>query len=159
MNAQDFKKLILPMHGAMYRAAFLICHSEDDAADIVQETLAKMWVHRENLSTISNLKAYCLTSVRNGALTHLRNEVIKEEISDLNVSGIEDVSGLEYAERLHQVQVALKSLPQNQQDVIRLSSFGGCSNEEIAAATGLSDSNVRALLSRGRKKLKSLLNL
>ncbi len=42
MTRQEFKELILPMHAAMYRAAFSICKSEDDAADIVQDTMIKI---------------------------------------------------------------------------------------------------------------------
>ena len=39
---------------------------------------------------------------------------------------------------------------------MRLSAFGGLSNDEIAQATGLDNQNVRALLSRGRRKIKEM---
>ncbi|MDE6768460.1 MAG: RNA polymerase subunit sigma-70, partial [Muribaculaceae bacterium] len=40
--------------------------------------------------------------------------------------------------------------------VVMLSAVSGLSNNEIQEVTGLSDDNVRVLLSRGRKKLKQL---
>ena len=39
---------------------------------------------------------------------------------------------------------------------MELSSFGECSNEEIAEITGYSNENVRTLLSRARKTVKKL---
>jgi len=47
-------------------------------------------------------------------------------------------------------------LPENQRRVVMLSGIAGLSNSEIKKATGLSDDNVRVLLSRGRKKLREL---
>ncbi|MDE6488217.1 MAG: sigma-70 region 4 domain-containing protein [Paramuribaculum sp.] len=57
------------------------------------------------------------------------------------------------------LDLALKlmaSLPEAQQRVVRLSSVGGCSNDEIAELTGFSPANVRTLLSRGRKRIREL---
>ncbi len=40
-----------------------------------------------------------------------------------------------------------------------MSAVGGLTNSEIKDATGLTDDNVRVLLSRGRKKLRQLFSL
>ncbi len=98
--------------------------------------------------------------MRRQALTFLQKARYSEELTE-NVGTVSDngIDSLEYRERLSEVNRIIATLPKNQQDVIRLSSFGGCSNDEIAGITGLSDTNVRALLSRGRKKIKSLLKI
>lgn len=64
---------------------------------------------------------------------------------------------MESKESLEIAQRALESLPDNQREVIRLSSYMGCSNEDIAIMTGLTSVNVRALLSRGRRKIREIM--
>ncbi len=160
MTGQEFKELILPMHAAMYRAAFYLVCSEDDASDVVQDAVLKIWQRHSEIESIDNIYSYCITAVRRQALTFLQKARYSEELTE-NVGTVSDngIDSLEYRERLSEVNRIIATLPKNQQDVIRLSSFGGCSNDEIAGITGLSDTNVRALLSRGRKKIKSLLKI
>lgn len=70
----------------------------------------------------------------------------------------ESTVGMEYQETTLRVEAAINSLPDNQQKAIRLSSFEHLSNEEIADVMGVTNVNVRALLSRGRKRLRELLS-
>ena len=64
----------------------------------------------------------------------------------------------EYRDTRHRIEILIDSLPPGQSRVIRLSSFGGLDNAEIAEATGQTEANVRQLLSRGRRKLRELMN-
>lgn len=65
----------------------------------------------------------------------------------------------ETRDQLGHLRNLIATLPKNQQDVLNLSVFGDCSNEEISEITGESAANVRQLLSRARKKLKSIYKL
>jgi len=47
-------------------------------------------------------------------------------------------------------------LAPRQREVVELSALSGYDNAEIAAATGISDENIRVLLSRGRSRLREL---
>lgn len=158
MTTQEFKTAILPLQHTMYRSAFILLRSEEDAADVVQETVARLWENRSKLPDLRNLRAYVLTAVRNSALSMIRNSHEASDISDTNLHACDDgTADLEYRETLSILENALRQLPESQQTVIRLSSFGDRSNEEIAEITGLTNMNVRALLSRGRRKLRELI--
>ncbi len=158
MTTQEFKTAILPLRDAMYRAAFILLRKEEDAADAVQDTVARLWENRSRLPDMRNLRGYVITAVRNAALTMIRNAHEAAEISELNLHSEDDgTDQLEYRETLSLLEKALEQLPESQQTVIRLSSFGDHSNEEIAEITGYSNMNVRALLSRGRRKLREIM--
>lgn len=43
MTDQEFRADILPLQDAMYRVAFILLRNEEDAADIVQDTILKLW--------------------------------------------------------------------------------------------------------------------
>lgn len=70
----------------------------------------------------------------------------------------DDAADAEYRDTRAAIERLIDSLPEGQRTAIRLSSFGGLDNNEIAATTGLSEANVRQLLSRGRRKLRELWN-
>jgi len=48
------------------------------------------------------------------------------------------------------------TLGETQRKVFMMATFGECDNDEIVRATGLSEANVRQLLSRARKRIKEL---
>ena len=82
MTDQEFRADILPLQDAMYRVAFILLRNEEDAADIVQDTILKLWQKHKELSRSQNHKAYCLTAARNNALSLLRSRDICEEIPE-----------------------------------------------------------------------------
>ena len=43
MDAQEFKARFLPLHPALYRAAYALLQNAEDAEDIVQEAYLKLW--------------------------------------------------------------------------------------------------------------------
>ena len=82
MTGQEFRALILPLQDAMYRVALLLLRQEDDAADIVQDTILRLWQRHDEISESQNHKAYCLTAVRNGALSLIRSREESVEIPE-----------------------------------------------------------------------------
>lgn len=55
------------------------------------------------------------------------------------------------------VMRAIERLPAEQKRVFKLSAFGGLSNAEIADILGITQGNVRVILSRVRKFIKEIL--
>lgn len=157
MTRKEFKSTILTQHHAMYGVALSLTGNPDEAADLVQDTLLKLWDSRNSLPAIANPAAYCVSALRNRYFDSLRpiRESLMQESQPESASEAE-VSRIDGRSDLSLVMEIIAALPPNQQTVIRMSSFGGCSNDEIARLTGLSSSNVRTLLSRGRKTIKSL---
>ena len=75
-----------------------------------------------------------------------------EDIGSLNLKDESDT--LENKEKLRIVAEGLKTLPEKQRKVIMMNSLSDMTGEEIAKATGMSQTNIRTILSRGRKTLK-----
>jgi RNA polymerase sigma-70 factor (ECF subfamily) len=65
---------------------------------------------------------------------------------------------IERRDRLEVAQKALDMLPKRQQEVVKLYDFEGRSVKEIQVETGLTNVNIRVLLSRAHQKLKNLFN-
>ena len=60
-------------------------------------------------------------------------------------------------EVMHKVYHEMDQLPTIQKQILHLKQFRNCSFEEISEITGLSEGNIRVILSRARKTLKEKL--
>ena len=160
MTNEEFKASILPHYMGMYRIAASIMRSGDEAADAVQDAMLKLWDSRDKLKNVSDLKAYCLNAVRNVCLNAIqRTKVSAADDTGTDIASDEDVhSKVEWRDSADIVNQAMSRLPADQRYVLRLSAYGGFSNAEIADLLGISQGNVRVLLSRARKRLKELMS-
>lgn len=155
MTERRFNNEIIPMHAAMYRVAVAILGS---AADVVQDIMVRLWNNRHALDSVSSLSGYAINAVRNECVTRMTRTQQYAGIDSLIEQRADDDqhSAMERRESLRIVTGAIEAMPDTQRRVMELSAFGALSNSEIAEATGLTEVNVRAILSRGRKKLKQL---
>lgn len=158
MTERRFNDEIIPMHAAMYRVAVAILGSADDAADVVQDIMVRLWNNRNSLDSVSSLGGYAINAVRNECVTRMTRTQPSAPIDSVaeRCSDDDQQAAMERRESLRIVAGAIQTMPDTQRQVMELSAFGAFSSQEIAEATGLTEVNVRALLSRGRKKLKQL---
>lgn len=156
MNDREFNESVLPLQDLMYGVALRIGMSREDASDMVQETLVKLWRARSSLEDSATLKAYCLRALRNECISHLRSRREKIPIDDLAATPMPESLPAQYRDSRRRIESVIDSLPEGQRRVLRLSCFGEMEVSEIVEATGYSEANVRQLLSRGRKRLREL---
>jgi len=151
MTEQEFRQRVLPLQHLMYGVALKTGLPPDDAADAVQETQVRLWRRRDRIpDDDTELKLYCMAALR-----RRKPSVALEEAEQLKTP--EEESSAEYRDTRRRIETLIDSLPGSQGKVIRMSSFGGLDNAEIARATGNTENNVRQLLSRGRRRLRELL--
>ena len=72
MQEIDFRTDILPLKDKLFRLALRITFDREEAEDIVQETLIRVWNKREEWHKIESIEAFCLTIAKNLAID--RNE-------------------------------------------------------------------------------------
>lgn len=160
MNSREFKAKILPHYTSMYRVAASVMRSDDGAADIVQDAMLRLFEKRNQLENIVDIQSYCINVVRNACLNKLRGKkqhLSTDEVTDIDSA--EDVhTELEWRDFYGIVSKAMTRLPVDQRNVFRMSVYGGFSNIEIAELIGITQGNVRVLLSRARIKIRKLLS-
>lgn len=65
MTTEDFYHTIIPLRDDLLRYAVSLTASSDDADDLAQETLLRLWDMRERLDAGDNLRAMAVTMLRN----------------------------------------------------------------------------------------------
>ena len=152
MDAAEFKQQFLPYHRKLYRTAFRLTENPQEAEDMVQEAYLKLWNKRDELASVLNTEAYCVTLVKNLCYDALRRSRPDEDghaPEELNLPTDTNIAReVEQRDEVNQVRRLIGRLPEQQKRVILLRDVNDCSFEEIEQATGLNAINIRVLLSR-----------
>lgn len=161
MNASEFKKIFLPCHRRMYATAWQLTGNQQEAEDLVQDAMLRLWTKREGLTIPDNAEAFSVTTLRNLFYDQHRKKHLKEndeEPEDYQLRTDRDASDiLEHKQGASLVQQVINNLPEKQKLVITLHDIDNLTYEEIEAQTGLSAVNIRVALSRARKAVREKL--
>ena len=164
MKNISFRTDVLPLKDILYRLALRITLNREDAEDIVQETLIKVWDKRDSWSEIESIEAFSLTICRNLALDHQRR--LENRHLSLDETPIErpDSRSLSPAEamistdRISLVRRLVDSLPEKQRSCMQLRDFEGKSYREIAQVLGITEDQVKVNIFRARQTIKQRFN-
>lgn len=150
------------------RSARRLSRSVEDADDLVQETLLKVWSRlamaragASDAAPVADLRAYAFATLRNCART--RGQGVPPSGSIDGDAAPEDQHDVRADPDTHlaasRAMEVLETLPEDQRLLLRLRAVEGLSYAEIAAETGLPMGTVTSRLSRGRRALRLALDL
>lgn len=154
MTIEEYNKTVDLYADNLYRFILKQCRVEELAQDVVQESFEKMWL---KLDTINGAKAksYLFTTGYHTMLDILKKE---KRVTVLDNEGEREHQFSEqYSDIIDVLEDALDRLPEIQCTVIRLRDYEGYSYEEIGEITGLTASQVKVYIYRGRISLKNYL--
>ena len=129
------------------------------AEDVVGDCFLKFWEKRESIASLSSVKPYLFTSVRNRCLDVLRKEVHADNytihITKLPREVTPDLTQkLITAEAMHQVYLALQNLPDKYQQLFRMIYVEGKEMKEIAKELNLPLSTLKSQKARTLELLR-----
>jgi len=158
MVARDFKTRVLPVSKKLLRFATHFLKNEDEAKDVVQDVMLKLWQKRNKLNEIENIEAFAMRMTRNRCLDMIRaNKVVpidEETNRKLKEKTVDVHSQVELSESAKQIKQLINKLPDLQRKVMHLRDIEQLSYNEIAEATDLKINAIRVNLSRARKKVR-----
>ena len=148
--AWDMAALVDEYEPRLTRYALHMVGDLDAARDVVQDTFVALW-RSDPRRVADQLGAWLFTVCRNRALDVLRKERPVDPVDSAHVvrRPAPDPAPATLAEQLDdqaRLLLALRDLPDRQQEVVRLRFHGELSYREISQITGLSESNVGVLL-------------
>lgn len=155
----SFRNDILPLKNVLYRLALRITLQHEDAEDIVQDTLMKVWNKRDDWDQIDNIEAYALTITRHLALDKLKRA--DSRISSIDATEVSETAQVNNpynriidSDRLQLVKKLMDELPEKQRSCMQLRDFEGKTYREIAAIMSISEEQVKVNIFRARQSVK-----
>ena len=67
MNQETFKNTVFVLKDKLYRFANRFLEHQEDAYDLVQEVMMKLWEQRGQLTQLKSVEAFAMQMVRNMA--------------------------------------------------------------------------------------------
>lgn len=160
MTAEEFKIRLLPVKNKLFRLAFAMLSNRQEAEDAVQEVYLKMWDMRTDLIKYKSTEALMVTITRNLCVDKLKSKknkaiTLNQEFNLSETTTPESVT--EQTDVVRIVKQVIQQLPVQQKTVVELRDVEGYSYEEILKITGFEMNYVRVNISRGRKKIKEII--
>jgi len=144
----------------LYRAAWSLCGSRDDAEDLVQETFAQV-LRRPRLVRSDDDSGYLLRALRNTYIAGLRRAVRRPGEVPLtdDLELVPDPTAPQPERQLEATELyaAIAALPDDLRDAVMAIDVVGLSYREAARALRVREATLATRLHRGRKRLAGLL--
>jgi RNA polymerase sigma-70 factor (ECF subfamily) len=157
MQLQYFKENILPQKDKMFRLALCVLRNKEEAEDIVQDSMLKIWNGEEN--GIDNPAGYCTTVTKNLSLDRLRQK--ENRVNTVQIETVSDIAEtdtpfhtMQKNEQLNLVEQLIERLPERKRLLIHLRDIEGESYKRIAEILSITESLVKTDLFRARQELK-----
>ncbi len=161
MNKKIFHEQVLPMQDQCFRFALRMMANREEAEDIVQDMLMKVWQNQEGLHKIKNVSGWTMQMVKNACLDKLKSSAYKYRDDNAEATlGKLSVSddNAEQQEKWAWIEKGIDRLPDKQKMVFQLREIEGYSYEEIATILEIELSGVKISLFRARKSIKSFID-
>jgi RNA polymerase sigma-70 factor (sigma-E family) len=152
----EFREFASARAGQLFRIAYLVCGDWHEAQDLVQTTLAKLFVAWHRVQRTQSPDAYARRVLMNAYLSERRRKSTSEMPVAQPALSIA-ASGDDDADLRLTLVAALTKLPPRSRAVVVLRHIDDHSIEAVAQALGISPAAVKSLNSRGLAQLRELL--
>ena len=155
MTDNEYNNCVDNFADGVYRFIVKNIRHTEDAQDIVQSAVEKLWVNREQVLP-EKAKSYLFTVAYHQMIDHIR-KTNKMPLSE--ETAIPHQQMVQQDAELKQVLMhAVNELNPTQKSLVLLKDYEGYSYQEIAEIMNLSDSQVKVYLHRARLILKNKLS-
>ena len=156
MQQKEFETLIRQIRQHLYHEAMQLLADNDEAEDVTQDTVLKLWAMRQQLDAYRSVEALAVVMVRRLAVSRKRTattiSLSDRQPPDLSNDDSPEHLLISQEEETKMLQM-IATLPDVQQAVLRMKHIDGLETSEIASITGSSEEAVRQNLSRARKRI------
>ena len=147
--------LVLPR---LRRYAWALVGERAASDDLVQDTLERAWSRVGQWQTGSDLRGWLFSIMHNLHIDHVRRPALK--VRPLDDSDLDLPTRATQSDRIDvmDLQTALNHLPDEQRQVLLLIALEEMNYQEVSQTLGIPIGTVMSRLSRGRERLRRLLD-
>ena len=158
-DQKAFERLFRVYYKQLCRFAFLFLQSKEVSEEAVSDVFFNVWMKREQLDRVQNIRAYLYTAVRHQSIDYLRtNPVSSEEhidVYELEIASTEPLADevMEREEFHELLQKAFDQLPERCRMIARMHFNDQLQYKEIAEILDISRKTVEAQIAIAIRKV------
>ena len=157
MKQEELQSILPQLRPRLVALATRYLNDSDEAEDIVQDAMLKLWMLRKQL--IGNVEGFAVVLVRNLALNRLRrlrrtHTLTEMELIELESMTDSDADRATTDEQVAQLLSLIDTLPDRQRTILRLHDLEGMDYTDLAQLTGMPAAALRQTISRTRRHLR-----
>jgi RNA polymerase sigma-70 factor (ECF subfamily) len=165
VTSEEYIEFVSEKYRVLFSYALKLTKHRENAEDLVQEALVKLWYAKDKISRHKNPLSYAYTTIRNIFIDNTR----KKKPSEVPIDSIpEENLLLKYAvakpelnkiteqstEIFKKVYGIIEAMPETQRKIVLLRDVRGLTNKETAEILKISTDTVKVYLSRARKHIR-----
>ena len=170
-DAKAFTELIDMLKSPIYNICIKHLRDDDDAKDVVQDTMIKVWTRRDSFRPDSNFRAWVYRIAANGCIDRIRRKktraagelddrISAESLAEGDLPSIgtfgrstplQETARLRLGDRLSK---AIDTLPESHRQCVLLAEVEQLPYQEIAEILGIPKGTVMSRLFYARRKLQ-----
>ena len=159
MKEISFRNDVLPLKNKLFRLALRITLNREEAEDVVQDTLMKVWNSRDKWQQLESIEAYSLTIARNLSLDRIKkmdnnNGSLEEEQVERQDQASTPSELMIQKDKLDIVRKIIDELPEKQRSCLQLRDIEGKAYKEIANILSITEEQVKVNIFRARQTVK-----
>lgn len=142
----------------LFRAAYGMLGSREDAEDVVQEVFVSMYRARESLGAVEDLAAYVFAALRHAAVRHASHvRRWRRAGATVRETNPGPAQGAVSAETSADLEAAFGSLPPEQRQAVALKIDAGLTFAQIGAVLDISPNTAASRYRYALEKLRAAL--
>jgi RNA polymerase sigma-70 factor (ECF subfamily) len=161
-NMVAFDALYAKYNKRLYKFAYSILKSSEEAENVIQDVFLNLWENRQKVEKNSSIKYYVFTIAYNSAISVLRKKSRESEffeylksLQDLNQEPVN--LELEFNELTTKLDEIVNDLPPRQKEVYLLHKVEGMKYNEIAEKLNISVNTIENHMARALKTIREKL--
>jgi RNA polymerase sigma-70 factor (ECF subfamily) len=141
-----FAELFKGYYARLCLFAFRIIRNKQASEDLVQDCFVKLWQLKARVDWTKDIMPYLYQMVRNGSYNYLRDLDIMDDVDKENdiIDNHNLVQQVIEAETLHEIYLAIQSLPPKCGDIFKALFLEGKEVKEISRDLNITESTIRS---------------
>ena len=160
MKKISFQNDVLPLKNKLFRLALRITLNREEAEDVVQDTMIKVWNARDRWQELDSIEASSLTIARTLSIDRIKkmdnqNDSLEEQTTErLDETSSTPSERMIQKDKLDIVRNIINELPEKQRSCLQLRDIEGKSYKEIADILSITEDQVKVNIFRARQTVK-----
>jgi RNA polymerase sigma-70 factor (family 1) len=156
-DKQAFDQLFLRSYDKLVQFAQHLMLQTDVAEDVVSEVFTKLWLRRDQLTSINNLEGYLYTAVKNGCFDQRKSRRTVIDMEEVQLSYV--IPAETHTQELYRLlKAAILALPEQRRLVFLLIKEQGKTSNEVAYILDISQRTVENHLYKAVKTLAAIIS-